>query len=244
MGAIARQLAAQCGVIILSHVTDIGGVKIKAAPDYNQIAAHKEKSELGCMEPDTEEKMKAAIKRAKETGDSLGGVFEVVAAGLVPGLGSYVQWDRRLDTRLAGALMSIPAIKGVEFGVGFGYAALPGSKAHDEIFYERNRGYYRKTNRAGGLEGGMTNGENLIVRAVMKPIPTLMTPLASVDIESHEPVSASKERSDVCAVTAAAVVGEAMTAIVLADALLEKFGGDSMEDILTAIEHYKRRLNG
>lgn len=244
VGAIARQLVEQCGVGILSHVTDIGGVKIKETADYNQIASRKEKSELGCIEPDTEEKMKEAIKKAKETGDSLGGIFEVVAAGLVPGLGSYVQWDRRLDTRLAGALMSIPAIKGVEFGLGFGYAAMPGSKAHDEIFYEMNRGYYHKTNRAGGVEGGMTNGEHLVVRAVMKPIPTLMTPLSSVDIESHAPVSASKERSDVCAVTAAAIVGEAMVAIVLADALLEKFGGDSMEDVLASVAHYKQRLNG
>lgn len=242
VGGIARQLAAQCGIHIVSHVTDIGGIAIKSSAGFDEILARKANAELGCIEPDTEEKMKETIRIAKETGDSLGGVFEVVVKGLMPGLGSYVQWDRRLDTRLAGALMSIPAIKGVEFGIGFGYAALPGSKAHDEIFYEDGKGYYRKTNRAGGIEGGMTNGEEIIVRSVMKPIPTLMKPLASVDINTRQAVSASTERSDVCAVSAAAVVGEAMVAIVLADALLEKFGGDTMEDLLAAVAYYKKRI--
>lgn len=242
VGGVARQLAAQCGIHIVSHVIDIGGISIKSSAGFDEILARKAKAKLGCIEPDTEEKMKETIRLAKESGDSLGGIFEVVVKGLMPGLGSYVQWDRRLDTRLAGALMSIPAVKGVEFGIGFDYAALPGSKAHDEIFYDEGKGYYRKTNRAGGIEGGMTNGEEIIVRSVMKPIPTLMKPLASVDINTHQAVAASTERSDVCAVTAAAVVGEAMVAIVLADALLEKFGGDTMEDLLAAVDHYQKRI--
>ncbi|VBB06868.1 chorismate synthase signature 1 [Lucifera butyrica] len=243
VGSIARQVLAACGICVASHVTDIGGAAV--APKSRSIAEilrDKEGSDLGCVEPAAEQKMKQLIQAAKEQGDSLGGVFEVVAENIMPGLGSYVHWDRRLDTRLAAAVMSIPAIKGVEIGAGFEYAALPGSMAHDEIFYEPERGVYRQTNRAGGIEGGMTNGQPVVVRAVMKPIPTLMTPLASVNIATHEAVKANTERSDVCAVSAAAVVGEAMTAIVLAESLLEKFGGDSMEDIITAVRHYQRRI--
>jgi chorismate synthase len=174
----------------------------------------------------------------------LGGVFEVVVSGAVAGLGSHVHWDRRMDTRLGGALLSIPAIKGVEIGLGFGYAALPGSLAHDEIMYDAEQGYYRSTNRAGGIEGGMSNGELIVARAVMKAIPTLMAPLASVDIETKQVTRANTERSDVCAVSAAAVVGEAMVAIVLAEFLLEKFGGDSVGDLVAAVENYRLRLSG
>ena len=185
--------------------------------------------------------MKERIRAAKEAGDTLGGIFEVRVSGAPLGLGSHIQWDRRLDARLAAAMMSIQAIKGVEIGAGFGYAALPGSEAHDEMFADERSRVYRKTNRAGGLEGGMTNGEDIVVRAVMKPIPTLMKPLHSVDVATKAPVLASKERSDVCAVAAASVVGEAMAAVVLAEALVEKFDSDNMRDMKASIEAYKKR---
>ncbi len=243
VGAIAKQLLAVCGIGITSHVTNIGGIGIKSGQvDYDQVVALKEKSDLGCIEPDTEALMKKAIQESKEQGDTLGGIFEVLAVNVLPGLGSHVQWDRRLDTCIAGLVMSIPAIKGIEFGAGFAYAALPGSQAHDEIFYNSGQGYYRNSNRAGGIEGGMSNGETIVVRAAMKPIPTLMKPLASVDILTKQPVRASTERSDVSAVTAAAVVGEAMVAIGLAKALLEKFGADCVDDLIAAIEYYRQRI--
>lgn len=243
VGAIARQLLAACGIKIASHVTEIGGVRIKkdvgSLQDLQDLYV---RSELACVEAETEELMKAAIRRAKEAGDTLGGCFEVLADGLPPGLGSHVQWDRRLDGRIAAALMSIPAIKGVEVGAGFAYGALSGKNAHDEIFYDEQKGYYRRTNRAGGIEGGMSNGELIVIRAAMKPIPTLMSPLQTVDISNHQAVSASTERSDVCAVTAAAVVGEAMLAIVLAEALLEMFGGSCLGDLQANLEHYRQRV--
>lgn len=187
------------------------------------------------------EKMHAAIDAAKSKGDTLGGTFEIKVSGVPIGLGSHVQYDRRLDAQLSEALMSIQAIKGVEFGAGFECARLFGSEVHDEIFLDGDR-IERATNRAGGLEGGMSNGEEIILRAVMKPIPTLMKPLRTIDIETREPVSASKERSDTCAVEAAAVVGEAMTAFAIARAVLDKFGGDCMADILASIEAYNERL--
>ena len=186
--------------------------------------------------------MKARIRAAKEEGDTLGGVFEVIARGVPLGLGSHIQWDRRLDARLAGAMMSIQAIKGVEIGAGFQYACLPGSQAHDEMFYDEAKKVYRKTNRAGGLEGGMSNGEEIVVRAVMKPIPTLTQPLHSVDIQSQQTVLANSERSDVCAVGSAACVAEAMLCIVLAEALLEKFGGDSLPELLRSISQYRQKI--
>ena len=175
-------------------------------------------------------------------GDSLGGVFEVIVRGVPLGLGSHIQWDKRLDGRLAQAMMAIQAIKGVEIGAGFQCGELPGSQIHDEMFMDGEQNVYRKTNRAGGLEGGMSNGEEIVVRACMKPIPTLMKPLHSVDIASGQPVLACKERSDVCAVSAASVVGEAMAAMVIAGAMLDKFGGDAMCDVLAAIEAYKGRV--
>lgn len=217
VGAIAKQLLAVAGITISSSVLNIGGAK-------------------------TEEAMVKAIASAKESGDSLGGIFEVAAANVMPGLGSHVQWDRRLDTRLAAAVMSIQAIKGVEFGTGFAYADLPGSQVHDEIYYDSKQGYYRRTNNAGGIEGGISNGESIILKAVMKAIPTLMKPLATVNIASKTPEKANTERSDVCAVAAAAVVAEAMVAIVLAQSLLEKFGGDSVEDLKLAINNYRTRI--
>jgi chorismate synthase len=242
VGAVARQLLQACGIKIISHVTNIGGVAIDKTLDCQYIEKQRATSDAACIEPEIELQMKAAIQQAKEQGDTLGGIFEVLVTSVMPGLGSHVHWDRRLDTRLAAAVMSIPAIKGVEIGDGFAYANIPGSQAHDEIFYNAEQHYYRKSNHAGGLEGGMSNGQTLIVRAVMKPIPTLMAPLDSVDILTRKAIRASTERSDVCAVPAAAVVGEAMVAIVLAEALLEKFGGDTMTDFITAVEHYRQRI--
>ena len=183
--------------------------------------------------------MLAEIAAAQERGDTLGGVVTVIAEGLPIGLGSHVQWDRRLDGRLAQALMSIQGIKGVEIGLGMETASLPGSAVQDEIFYDREKGYYHKTNRAGGLEGGISNGESLVVRAAMKPIPTLVSPLSSVDMKSKEISQAAYERSDVCAVPAAALVAEAAVAWVLAEAVCEKFAGDHLEE---ALDSYKRYL--
>ncbi|WP_371371390.1 chorismate synthase [Sporomusa aerivorans] len=218
VGSIAKQLLSVAGITITSKVLNIGG-------------AH------------TEQAMIDAVAEAKAAGDSLGGIFAITATGLAAGLGSHVQWDRRLDTCLAAAVMSIQAIKGVEFGAGFAYAGLPGSKVHDEIYYDDSRGFYRRTNNAGGIEGGISNGEDIVLKAVMKAIPTLMQPLATVNIADKAAVKANTERSDVCAVSAAAVVAEAMVAIVLAQALLEKFGGDSIGDLKNSLESYKARIN-
>lgn len=242
MGAVMKQLLlTSCSTEIASHVVNIGGVASKNSPDFATIK-NIGASDTGCVDTVAEKAMKTAIDAAKQQGDTLGGVFEVVATNVLVGLGAHVHWDRRLDTKLAAALMSIPAIKGVEVGEGFGYANLPGSQAHDEVFYEPKQGYYRKTNHAGGIEGGMSNGENIVVRAVMKPIPTLMAPLQSVNIATHKAVKANTERSDACAVPAAAVVGEAMTAITLAELLMEKFGGDNMTDLICAIKSYRSRI--
>ena len=240
VGAVAKELLFALGVTVESAVLDIGGVAADAAKRETG-AAHKAVSELNCFDAEAEERMKEKIRAAKEAGDTLGGIFEVRIAGAPLGLGSHIQWDRRLDARFAAAMMSIQAIKGVEIGAGFGYAALPGSEAHDEMFLGENDSVVRRTNRAGGLEGGMTNGEDIVSRAVMKPIPTLMKPLHSVDIEKKTPVLASKERSDVCAVPAASVVGEAMAAFVLAEAFIEKFDSDNMRDMKADVEAYKKR---
>ena len=240
VGAVAKELLFALGVTVESAVLDIGGVAADAAKRETG-AAHKTTSELNCFDAKAEERMKEKIRAAKEAGDTLGGIFEVRIAGAPLGLGSHIQWDRRLDARFAAAMMSIQAIKGVEIGAGFGYAALPGSEAHDEMFLGENDSVVRRTNRAGGLEGGMTNGEDIVIRAVMKPIPTLMKPLHSVDIEKKMPVLASKERSDVCAVPAASVVGEAMAAFVLAEAFIEKFDSDNMRDMKADVEAYKKR---
>ncbi|MBQ7515206.1 MAG: chorismate synthase [Schwartzia sp.] len=236
-GGLAKEFLRALGIGVSSSVINIGGEK--ANPSADGDAAD---SELNCRDKDAEARMKERIRQAKEAGDTLGGVFEVIVRGAPVGLGSHIQWDRRLDSRLAGALMSIQAIKGVEIGAGFQYADLPGSQAHDELFYDTDGRVVRRTNRAGGIEGGMSNGEEIVLRAVMKPIPTLMKPLHSIDIERHEAVLASKERSDVCAVSAASVVGEAMTALVMAQAVLEKFPGDSMRELLAALDAYRKQL--
>jgi len=242
VGAVCRVFLAEFGVRLFSHVTEIGGIAIGRRPErWEEIPEIAESSALRCVDPEAEARMRAAIDQAKRDGDTLGGVFEVVALGLPAGLGSYVHWDRKLDGRLAQAVMSIHAVKGVEIGPGFEIARTPGSRAHDEIFYDQQRGLYRQTNRAGGTEGGVTTGGPLVVRGAMKPLSTLMAPLRSVDLRSKEPVAGAVVRSDVCAVPAAGVVGEAMVAIVLADAFLEKFGSDSMADIRAAYDVYARR---
>jgi len=242
-GGIAKALLREFGVTVSSCVTAIGDVQADGAAVSEADAAAVEASEVRCADSEAGERMKRAIDAARAAGESLGGVFVVTATGLVPGLGTYAEAGGRLDAQLAAAVMSIPAIKGFEVGDGFALAALPGSRAHDEIRYDDARGFVRPTNHAGGIEGGMTNGETLVVRAAMKPIPTLMTPLASVDLDTLEPVDASKERSDVCAVPAAAVVAEAEVAFVLARAHLDKFGHDVLEDMLRARDAYLLRLD-
>lgn len=241
-GALCKQFLKACGIRIVSQVVNIGGISVDRE-EIDEKRLFVRDSELNCYDRVAEEQMKNRIRQAKEEGDTLGGIFEVIVKGAPLGLGSHIQWDKRLDARLAGAMMSIQAIKGVEIGAGFEYADLPGSLAHDEMFYNGEI-VWRDTNNAGGLEGGMTNGEDVIIRAVMKPIPTLMKPLRTVDIDTKEEVLASKERSDVCAVSAASVVGEAMTAFVMAQAVVEKFGSDAMIDMLQAIDAYKERVTG
>jgi len=240
-GAVCRALLTQFGIALASHVVELGGIAAVQRPEHPQdILTLAEGSPLRCVDAEAEARMMMAIDDAKERGDTLGGVFEVVATGLPVGLGSYVHWDRRLDGRLAQAMMSINAIKGVEIGQGFMEARLPGSQAHDEILYEPERGFYRRTNLSGGTEGGMTTGEPLIVRVAMKPLSTLRSPLASVDIVTKERVEAAVVRSDVTAVPAAGVIGEAMAAFVLADAMVEKFGGDSLDQMREAYEAQRR----
>ncbi|MDD6381777.1 chorismate synthase [Mitsuokella jalaludinii] len=242
VGAVCKEFLRALGVEVVSQVVTLGGVSVDPAKIDRSQLGNAQDSELNCYDPEAEAKMKAKIDEAKKTGDTLGGIFEITVRGLPAGLGSHIQWDRRLDGKLAGALMAIQAIKGVEIGAGFTCGLLPGSQIHDEVFLDDEGNPYRKTNRAGGLEGGMTNGEDVVVRAVMKPIPTLMKPLHSVDIESHQEVLACKERSDTCAVPAASVVGEAMTAFVMAQAICEKFGSDAMVDLKAAIAAYQERI--
>ena len=241
----ARRLLAAFGITILSHVTEIGGVRIGDIDlPWDEVKRRAEASEVRCADPAAETAMIAAIDAAKEKGDTLGGVFETVALGCPVGLGSYVQWDRRLDGRLAQAFCSIQAIKGCEFGMGFETARRPGSGVHDEIVFDAAQGFNRSSNNAGGLEGGVTNGQPVVVRAAMKPLSTLRTPLRSVDLATKEAVEAVVERSDVCAVPAAGIVGEAMMAIVLADAFLEKFGGDGLDEIHRNYRAYQDSLRG
>jgi chorismate synthase len=233
VAGIAKRLLAEFDITILSHVTEIGGVRVSPdlVPAWDEVRTRVEASEVRCADPVAEAEIIAAIDAAKAKGDTLGGVFEVVALGCPVGLGSYVQWDRRLDGKLAQAFCSIQAIKACEFGLGMETARRPGSRVHDEILLGTGGGFSRTTNNAGGLEGGVTNGQPVVVRAAMKPLSTLRTPLRSVDLATREPVEAVVERSDVCAVPAAGIVGEAMMAIVLADVFLEKFGGDSVDEI-------------
>ncbi|MGQ9626857.1 MAG: chorismate synthase [Anaerolineae bacterium] len=230
-GALAKLLLAEFDIVVGSYVAEIGGVTA-AVPDLppEEIWERAEADELRCPDEEAARKMRAAIDAASAAGDSVGGVFVVMATGLPVGLGSYVHWDRRLDARLAGAVMSIPAVKGVEIGPAFENARRRGRDVHDELFPAEN-GPTRRTNRAGGLEGGITNGMPLVVRAAMKPIPTTLAPLRSVDMRTGQAATTEYQRSDICAVPAAAVVGEAMVAWVLAEALLEKLGGDSLSEM-------------
>lgn len=236
VGAVALQLLETFGIRVKSHVIGIGGVEARREYDEERLKA----SQLRCCDPDAEEKMIARIEQAKSQGDSVGGIFEIIITGVPTGLGSYVQWDRKLDAKLAMTLMSIQAIKGVSFGAGFQCGLLNGSQIHDEIAYDGK--YYRKTNRAGGIEGGMTNGEDIVIRAAMKPIPTLYHPLETVDVLTKKVKTASVERSDVCAVPAASVVGLCAAAFEIADAFLDKFGGDSKEEIERNFEAYQKTL--
>ncbi|HIW76444.1 MULTISPECIES: chorismate synthase [Gordonibacter] len=243
---IAREFLAELGVEVFSYVASIGAAALEeddpllAAPDYKPLDI--ELSDVRCPDEAATEAMKAEIDRAREAGESLGGTFRVVATGLLPGVGGYATAGERLTSRIGAALFSIPAIKGVEFGLGFEAARRPGSQVHDPIVLDRQTGFTRDGNNAGGLEGGMTTGMPLIVTAAMKPIPTLMTPLSTVNLDTLEVEQASKERSDVCAVPACAVVAEAEVAFVLAEAYLEKFGRDNMTDIKAAVKSYQQRL--
>ena len=242
-GAVAKSFLRELGVEVFSHVIQIASVEAPRRDDLGpgDFAAVDE-SPVRCLDREASEAMVAEIDRLRKANESLGGVFEVRAFGVVPGLGSYVSWEERLDGRLGQAVLSIQAIKAVSLGDGFEVASVPGSQAHDEIFYEASRGYYRNTNRAGGVEGGMTTGAPLVVRASMKPLPTLTKPLRSVDIATHEPAEALRERTDSCTVPAAGVVGEAMVAFVLADAYRRKLGGDHIEDVRAALRAYEERI--
>jgi chorismate synthase len=241
IGAICRRLLSEFGIVIGGYVVQIGSVAASFAgeADYIDRFARAEENDVRCPEPATAQDMVARIREAMAAKDTLGGVFEIVALGAPPGLGSYVHWDRRLDARLMAAVGSIPAIKGVEIGAAFANAARPGTEIHDEIFIE-NGLLVRHTNRAGGFEGGITTGQPVVVRAAMKPIATTLTPLRSVDLARGEPAETRYERSDICAVPRAVVVGEAMVAYVLADALLEKLGGDSLVEAQATFSAQRR----
>lgn len=240
-GALAKTFLAVFGINVLSHVVRIGEVETEMPlPDFSDLAKI-DLSPVRCFSKQASEQMVKAIEKAAKEGDTLGGVFEIIAYNVPPGLGSYVSWDRRLDGLLARALMSIPAIKGVEIGEGFKLAALKGSKAHDQIYFSPKQTYQRTTNRAGGLEAGMSNGERIVARAAMKPIPTLSQPLATVDMETKKKAVAFKERADVCAVPAAAVVGEAVVALEIAAAFSDKFGSDCLQDIRASCDYYLKR---
>src|SRR3990172_8906230 len=272
VGAVCKRFLDEFGIKVISRVTEIGDVRCKmgAVPDLRTERSGvvesglspksfelAESSDVRCPDNKISEKMRKAIDKARKNGDSLGGIFEVAVTGVLPGLGSHVQWDRKLDANLAKALMSIQAIKGVEVGMGFEVAGRFGSEVHDEIFYKTQDSrlktqdsnfwpvvprFYRKTNNAGGIEGGMSNGEPILLRAAMKPIPTLYKPLRSVDINTKRSFQASVERSDICAVPAASVIGEAVVALEIANAFLEKFGGDSIEEVKRNYQGYLQYL--
>jgi chorismate synthase len=263
IGAVAKRFLSEFGITLGSYVIQIGRIQVQSSKFKVQSSGREllsifkkaERSPVRCPEIEAEKKMITLIDRAIREGNSLGGIFEVFVLGLPVGLGSYIQWDRKLDGRLAQALMSIQAIKGVEVGLGFEMSSRFGSEGMDEIFYRAKSkeqraksentiwGFYRKTNNAGGIEGGMTNGMPVILRAAMKPIPTLRKPLRSFDIITKKPVQAAYERSDICAVPAAAVIGEAMTALTVADAFLEKFGGDSLTEVKRNYTSYINYVN-
>lgn len=255
VGSFCKQFLAPFGIRVMGYIRSIGNVAANLdSLSYEETYARAEDSPVRTADKVAEERMIALIEECKKEGNTLGGIFEVVALGLPPGLGSHTQWDRKLDGRLAQALMSIQAIKGVEIGLGFEMARRRGSQVHDEIFFDPSKmvtegtprivptGFYRGSNNSGGTEGGMTNGAPLVVRVAMKPISTLMSPLQSIDLRSKQPADASVERSDVCAAPAAAVVGESVVAFELANAFLEKFGGDSLREIKRNYESYLEQI--
>jgi chorismate synthase len=242
-GGLAKAFLGPLGVSVHSHVLQIGGVrasepKILGPEDFEAV----DESPVRCLDPEAGALMVEEIDRLRKENETLGGTFELIAFGLVPGLGSHVSWEERLDARLAQAVVSIQAIKGVSLGEAWEVAGRPGSEAHDEIFWSERGGWFRETNRAGGLEGGMSNGEPLVVRAAMKPLSTLTQPLRSVDTETKAPAEALRERTDSTTVPAAAVVGEAMVALALAAAYRDKLGGDHIDDVLAALAAYKERI--
>jgi chorismate synthase len=242
-GALAKEFLRVVGVEVLSHVVQIGTVRAPSRADLTpEDFAGVDDDPVRCLDKDASRAMVEHINAQRKANESIGGVFEVIAFGLIPGLGSHVSFQERLDGVLAGAICSIQAVKGVSLGDAFEVAGLPGSQAHDEIFWSEERGYYRETNRAGGLEGGMTTGLPLVVRGAMKPLPTLTQPLRSVDIATKEPTQALRERTDSCTVPAAGVVGEAMVAFVLADAYRSKFGGDHIDDVVASVRAYEERI--
>jgi chorismate synthase len=243
-GGVCKAFLRALGVSVRSHVIQIASVHApeRERPLGDADFAHVDDSPVRCLDAEASKAMVREIDTLRKANESLGGVFEVQAFGLVPGLGSHISWEERLDGRLAMAICSIQAIKGASIGDAFTIAGLPGSEAHDEIFYSEERGYFRETNRAGGLEGGMTDGAPLIVRGAMKPLPTLTKPLRSVDTETHAPAQALRERTDSCTVPAAGVVAEAMVALVLADAYRRKFGGDHIDDVLASVRAYTDRI--
>ncbi|MGH9529982.1 MAG: chorismate synthase [Terriglobales bacterium] len=248
IGAMAKSFLRELGIEVLSHVIAVGGASLGISqPSWEKIRVLSEKDEvlLNCIDPEAEQLMKGEVDKILRTGDSVGGIFEVVAHNVPPGLGTYAQWDERLDALLAAAVMSLQAVKAVEIGAGVAAATSPGSEVHDEIGYSEAAGFSgftRKRNNAGGIEGGVSNGEDVRVRGYLKPISTLRRPLQSVDFASREPVKAAYERSDVCVVPAAGVAAEAMVALTLARCALEKFGGDSMVETLRNFEGYRRQL--
>jgi chorismate synthase len=245
VGALAKAFLSEFGIGVLSHVIGVGAVRLARLAAWEELSALSEKNEvlLGCVDPETEKQMKEVVDQAYRTGDTVGGVFEVVAHQVPPGLGSHITWDSRLDGRLAQAIVSMQAVKGVEVGFAAEGAASFGSHVQDTIHYNREeRRFTRGANRAGGLEGGMTNGQDILVRGLLKPISTLRRPLESVDLTTREPALAAYERSDVCVVPAAGVIGEAMVAIVLAQAFLEKFGGDSLTETRRNFDGYREQV--
>ena len=244
VGAIAKLLLRELGIAVLSHVVSVGNASFNGDVNWDSIAALSRNEEvlLGCVDAEAEARMKEEVDRALKTGDSVGGVFEVVVHNVPPGLGTYAQWDERLDAMLAAAVMSLQAVKAVEIGAGVTAAGSPGSLVHDEIGYEAESGFTRASNNAGGIEGGVSNGQDIRVRGYLKPISTLRRPLKSVDFSTREPVKAAYERSDVCVVPAAGVAAEAMVALTIARCCLEKFGGDSMTETQRNFEGYLEQV--
>ncbi len=240
VGAVAKELLKALGIRVQGHVFRIGGIEADSPPKIYDEKIYD--NPFYCSDPRVRDQMKLVVDTVKSSNDSIGGTIRVVAEGVPPGLGSHVHWDRRLDGRLAQAVMSIPGIKAVEFGMGLRSSIEPGSHIHDGISYSKEKGYYRERNNAGGLEGGITNGEPLVIRAAMKAIPTMIMPLQSVDIDTKEKMYAIVERSDICAVPAASIVGEAMVCWVLAEAVMEKFGGDRLEEIVENYHNYLQHV--